>query len=230
MAVLAVRATAETDLNPVGPMAKVTQLVYGALDSGNVTTNLMAAGITAAGALQAGDLMHDLKAGFLLKVSARRQIIAQFCGVGVGTFAVVGAYEVLVRTYQIPGNVFTAPAVQSWYAVARVVTQGIAALPAGAAVAALIAAVFGVLFICLARLPRLAAYMPSPIALSIACLVPASCAWTLWLGAMIPGLVARRHPDFGEHHATSLASGLIAGEGLMMVAVALLMLVGVPWV
>ena len=32
MAVIAVRATAETDLNPVGPMAKVTQLVYGALE------------------------------------------------------------------------------------------------------------------------------------------------------------------------------------------------------
>ena len=230
MAVIAVRATAETDLNPVGPMAKVTQLVYGALDPGNVTTNLLAAGITAAGALQAGDLMHDLKAGYLLKVSARRQVIAQLLGVGVGVFAVVGAYEVLSAAYPIPGDTFTGPAVQSWYAVAHVLTQGLAALPTGAPLAALVAALIGVCLTCLSRIPRVAPYLPSPVALSIACLVPASYAWTLWAGSLIPGLLSRRRPELAERIAAPLASGLIAGEGLMMVIVALLLLLGVPWV
>jgi putative OPT family oligopeptide transporter len=229
MAVVAVRATAETDLNPVGPMAKVTQLVYGALDPGNVTTNLMAAGITAAGASQAGDLMHDLKAGYLLKVSARRQIIAQLAGVGVGVFAVVGAYEVLAATYPIPGDTFAGPAVQSWYAMARVLTLGVAALPAGAGVAAGSAALLGVLLTILSREPRLARYLPSPVALSIACLVPAAYAWTLALGSLIPGLMNRCRTGLADRFAAPLASGLIAGEGLMMVLVALFKVLGVPW-
>jgi OPT family oligopeptide transporter len=45
IASIAVRATGETDINPIGAMGKITQVVYGALDPGRIPTNLMAAGI-----------------------------------------------------------------------------------------------------------------------------------------------------------------------------------------
>ena len=66
LAMIAVRSTGETDINPIGGMGKVTQLTFGALAPGSTTTNLMAAGITSAGASQAGDMMQDLKTGRML--------------------------------------------------------------------------------------------------------------------------------------------------------------------
>ena len=43
---MATRALGETDINPVGGMGKVTQLVFGVLAPGQMTTNLLAAAIT----------------------------------------------------------------------------------------------------------------------------------------------------------------------------------------
>ena len=60
LANVAVRSTGETDINPVGGMGKVTQGVFGALTD-SMSTNLMSAGITGAGASQAADMMQDLK-------------------------------------------------------------------------------------------------------------------------------------------------------------------------
>ena len=48
LSIVAVRSTGETDINPVGGMGKVTQLVYGGVAPGAMDTNLMAAAITRA--------------------------------------------------------------------------------------------------------------------------------------------------------------------------------------
>ena len=66
LAIVAVRSQGETDINPVGGMGKVTQLVFGGLAPGQMKTNLLAAAITGAGASQASDMMQDLKTGHLL--------------------------------------------------------------------------------------------------------------------------------------------------------------------
>ena len=52
IALVSCRATGETDTTPVGPMGKVTQLLYAVLPGaqGNPSINLMAAGATAAAA------------------------------------------------------------------------------------------------------------------------------------------------------------------------------------
>jgi len=230
IAMIAVRATGETDINPVGAMGKITQVVYGALDPGKMTTNLMAAGITAAGASQAGDLMHDLKAGYMLKVSIRRQVFTQLIGVSAGIFAVAGVYRLLTAAYQIPGDDFTGPAVQAWYAMAQVLAQGLGSLPPGAVEAAGVGALLGIALPLLARVKRVARFLPSPVALGIAFMVPAYYCWGMWLGALLTQQVNRRRPELVESYGPSLASGLIAGEGIMMVVVAVLLILGVSWV
>jgi len=78
----------------------------------------------------------------------------------------------------------------------------------------------------LGRVRRVAPFLPSAFALGIACLVPAAYAWTLALGSLVPACLGRR----AEKLAAPLAAGLIAGEGLMMVLVALLMILGSGWV
>lgn len=227
---IAVRAVGETDINPSGPMAKITQLIYGALDPGLVTTNVMTAGITAAGASQGADMMSDLKAGFILKASVRRQVLAQLAGVAVAGFALSGVYLALTSAYQVPGERFGAPAARSWYAMARVLRDGLAGMPPGAAWAALGAGVAGVVLAVLGRLKKVSRWLPSPVALGIACLVAPYYALALWLASLAAWLATRRRGPAAGQMGASVASGLIAGEGILMVVVAVLLLFGVEWV
>ncbi len=222
IAAIACRATGETDINPTGAMGKITQVVYGGLAPGHMQTNLMAAAITAAGASQAGDLMHDLKAGYMLKVSIRRQVITQLIGVIVGVFAAAGTYRLLTIAYDIPGDKFPGPAVYAWAKMAEVLAVGLEALPPGAMWGAAIGGGLGIMLPIASKLsPALNKWLPSPVAFGIAFMVPAQYSIGMWLGAILTYLYARKQPERADNYGASLASGLIAGEGLMMVAIAI---------
>ncbi len=227
VAAIAVRATGETDINPVGAMGKITQVVFGALHPGYMQTNLMAAGITAAGASQAGDLMHDLKAGHMLKVSVRKQVITQLIGVIVGVFAASATFKVLMLAYDIPGDVFPGPAVFAWYKMAEILSKGFSALPPGALWGALAGAIFGIVVPVIGKLaPKVGKWLPSPVAFSIAFMVHPVYSIAMWLGAVGYGWYEKRYAEKAEKYGFSLASGLIAGEGLMMVVIALIIVYG----
>ncbi|KAI4254818.1 MAG: hypothetical protein L6R42_007027, partial [Xanthoria sp. 1 TBL-2021] len=77
LSIMGVRAQGETDLNPVSGISKLTQLIFAlVIPSSNpnaVTINLLAGAISESGALQAGDMMQDLKTGHLLGASPRAQ-------------------------------------------------------------------------------------------------------------------------------------------------------------
>ncbi len=85
LALVACRVTGETDTTPVGAMGKITQLTFGAISPGNMNVNLMSANVTAACAGASADLLTDLKSGYLLGAHPRKQFIAQFAGIFVGT-------------------------------------------------------------------------------------------------------------------------------------------------
>ncbi|RPJ45487.1 MAG: OPT family oligopeptide transporter [Candidatus Latescibacterota bacterium] len=227
---ISMRATGETDINPVGAMGKITQVIYGALDPGRITTNLMAAGITAAGASQSGDLMHDLKAGWMLKVSVRKQVITQLVGVVVGVLVAAGVYRLLTAAYEIPGETFAGPAVVAWHLMAKVLAEGISSLEPSALWAAVVGGLAGVAITLLHRVRRVARWLPSPVALGIAFVVPAYYSIAMWVGALLTSSYGKKHPARVEAYGPSLASGLIAGEGLMMVAIAVLLILGASWV
>lgn len=225
IAAIAVRATGETDINPVGAMGKITQVVYGALAPGKMQINLMAAAITSAGASQAGDLMHDLKAGYMLKVSIRRQVITQLIGVVVGVFAAAGTYRILSSVYEIPGDQFPGPAVYAWYKMAEVLAVGLDALPSGALWGAVVGAVLGIAIPLIGKAaPKIGKWLPSPVAFGIAFMVPAVYSIGMWFGAILTQWYTKKNPTRSDKYGASLASGFIAGEGLMMVAFALFLM------
>ncbi len=227
VAAIAVRATGETDINPVGAMGKITQVVFGALHPGYMQTNLMAAGITAAGASQAGDLMHDLKAGHMLKVSIRKQVITQLIGVVVGVLAASATFKVLMLAYDIPGDVFPGPAVYAWFKMAEILGKGFAALPPGAMWGALAGAIFGIIVPVVGKLaPKVGKWLPSPVAFGIAFMVHPVYSIAMWAGAIGFGWYEKRNKEKADKYGFSLASGLIAGEGLMMVVIALIIVYG----
>lgn len=230
LSMVAVRSTGETDWNPIGGMGKVTQLVYGAISPGAVTTNLMAAGITGAGASQAGDMMQDLKTGYLLGAAPRKQFIAQLFGIGAGVIACVPIYYLFDQAFDIggEGSTLPAPAAHAWKAMAEVLSKGIDAMPHNAAWAALCGGIFGSALPILRKLaPKLAPYTPSGLAIGLAFLIQPQYFLTMFIGAMLFLLWQRKNPTQSERFMYPVACGLVAGEGLMGVVKAGLMVLGI---
>jgi OPT family oligopeptide transporter len=98
LAIVAARATGETDITPIGAMGKITQLTYGVLEPTSTKTNLMTAMITAGSSCHSADLLQALKAGYLIGANPRKQAIAQFFGVLAGVLVCVPVYLIIVYT------------------------------------------------------------------------------------------------------------------------------------
>ncbi len=229
LANVAVRAGGETDLNPIGPMAKVTQVIFGALAPRSLVSNLMAGAMTGAGAAQAGDMMQDLKAGYLLGASPRQQYIAQLCGIAAGVLFCVPIYYLFDHAYTIGQGELAAPSAHSWKAIALVLSQGLNALPSTARWAAAGGALFGVLLaVVQKKLPRLAPYTPSGLAFGIAFLIPAYYSLAMFVGALILVFWNARQPAHAKRFTYVVACGLIAGEAIMGIVKAVLRLCAVP--
>jgi len=220
LALVACRVTGETDTTPVGAMGKITQLTFGAVSPGNVNVNLMSANVTAAAAAGSADLLTDLKSGYLLGAHPRKQFLAQFAGIFVGTLVSVLAFRLLVPTAAALGSdQFPAPAAQTWRAVALALSHGIGDLGAVKIWSIAVGGAVGVILTLLPRLfPARQHLVPSAAGLGLA--------WTFhwyygvlfFTGGLLGWWLQRRHPAWAAEYTFPVASGWIAGESLMGVA------------
>jgi uncharacterized oligopeptide transporter (OPT) family protein len=225
LAAIAVRSTGETDINPTGGMGKVTQLVFGGIAPGNISTNLLAAGISSAGASQAGDMMHDLKTGRMLGAAPRKQIVAQCCGILAGILVVVPMFLLFDKVHEIGGDEsdYPAPAALAWKAMAEILADGFGALPKYAEYAVLCGALFGMIIPILRKtIKPLAPYMPSGLAFGIAFIVHAYFSIAMFVGSMLLVVWKAKWPASHKALVFAVASGLLAGEGVMNVVTALM--------
>ncbi|MDJ0520691.1 MAG: OPT family oligopeptide transporter [Planctomycetota bacterium] len=228
LAVIAVRSTGETDINPVSGVGKVTQLVYGAVAPKQVGTNLLTAGITGAGASQAADMMQDLKTGHLLGASPRKQFVAQLFGIAAGILICVPIYLLMTEAYDFGSKEMPAPSAFAWKAMADVLAQGLDALPMHAPWAVLVGALFGILVPVLRlKAPAVRPYLPSGLAFGVAFIIPAFYSFTFLIGAIVYAIWKARGRGSAEALGFAVASGLIAGEGLMGIINAVLTLLEV---
>lgn len=130
LSIMGVRALGETDLNPVSGISKLTQLFFAlatpASTPNSVIINLLAGAISESGALQAGDLLQDLKTGHLLGASPKAQFYGQLIGSTVGAVASACVYKLYTAVYEVPGGMFQVPTGYVWVFTARLVTgQGL---------------------------------------------------------------------------------------------------------
>ncbi|KAM4059313.1 OPT oligopeptide transporter protein [Hirsutella rhossiliensis] len=127
LSIMGVRALGETDLNPVSGISKLAQLIFAFIvpqsNKSSVLVNLVAGAI---GALQAGDLMQDLKTGHLLGAAPKAQFWGQVIGATVGAVLSAFLYRLYTLVYTIPGEIFQVPTAYVWIFTARLVTGGIA--------------------------------------------------------------------------------------------------------
>ncbi len=230
MGVVAARVTGETDVTPTKALGPVTQLAYGAMVPGNLAANVMGANVTGGVGLHAADLLTDLKSGYLLGANPRQQFYAQLFGVLAGAAAIVPAFNLLVPDASvIGGEQFPAPAVQVWAGVSRALTDGIGGLHSTAKIAALVGFAIGtVLALADKYTPKkYKPYVPSASGLGIALVIPGSNSIAMFLGAFIAEVLRRRRPALAERTVVPVSSGLIAGESLMGIAVAILVAFGI---
>lgn len=229
LSLIASRATGETDITPTGAMGKITQLVYGLLAPANMKVNLMTASLTGGAAIHSADLLTDLKSGYLLGANPRKQLIAQLWGVVAGTLFVVPAYLLLIKPEDIGGDRWPAPAAQIWAGVAKVLAQGLDALPRGAQAGLLIGCAVGIVLALIEDLvpKQLKKYTLSSTAVGIAFVIPAWNSISMFLGALMAWIFFKVSPTKAERYNIALASGFIAGESLIAVAVAALVALNV---
>ena len=225
IAVVAARVAGETNVTPVGPMGKVTQLLFGALEPGQVTPNLMAANVTGGAASQCGDLMFDLKAGHLLGAMPRYQALVQLLGALAGATIGSAAYLLLVpdpKTMLITEE-WPAPAVATWKAVAEIFAKGFDAMPGGSQTAMAIAGIAGIVLAVADKLApkHVARWLPSASAVGLAFILPAYNSFSMFLGAAAAAVVSRAAPAWSARFVVVVAAGLIAGESLAGVTIAI---------
>ena len=228
LAVVAARVSGETGLTPIGAMGKVTQLTFGILAPGQVSANLMAANVTGGAASQCADLLHDLKTGLLLGASPRQQTYAQLAGVVSGAICGAFAYLILVgnpnRLLQLWDDpAWAMPAVVQWRAVAELFQGGIEQLPTGAVSAMIWGAVAGVALTLAERLvaPKYRAWVPSPAAMGLAFVIPGYYSISMAMGACLAWAFSCVVTRWARRFMIVLASGIIAGDSLTGVAIAI---------
>ena len=217
LSLVACRVTGETDTTPMGAMGKVTQLIFGGLNPGNMNINLMSANITSSAAVSSADLLTDLKSGYLLGANPRKQFLAQFAGIFIGTVATVLAFRVMVPTASVLGSdQFPAPAAQSWRVVALALSKGFESLEPVKIWSIAIGGVVGVLLTLLPKwFPRGAKWMPSASGVGLSWTFHWYYGFLFFIGAVIGWWMERKNPAKAELYNFPVASGIIAGGSLM---------------
>ncbi len=221
LAVVACRVTGETDTTPIGAMGKVTQLTFGAINPGNINVNLMSANITSSAAISAADLLTDLKSGYLLGAHPRKQFIAQFAGIFIGTLASVLVFQTLVPDAKHLGNdQFPAPSAQQWAAVATAMSKGIGNLEPLKVWSMVTGGIVGIVLAVLPLVfPKRKNYFPSAAAAGLGWVFHWYYSLLFFIGGVIAWLWQRKWPKQAEEYTFPVASGVIAGGSLMGVVI-----------
>ncbi len=230
LATVAARVVGATGIPPIGAIGQLSQLGFGVIAPGQVAINLMSANTAGGAAGQCTDLLNDFKVGHALGASPSRQALAQCAGILIGSLVGVLAYRALIPDPQamLVTPEWPAPAVATWKAVAEALTGGLGALSADIRLALLGGALAGLglgLLEVFAR-PPLARWLPSPAALGLAFIIPASVSLTMVFGALLAWLIVARWRSLGERFVIVAAAGLVAGESIAGVGISFWQLLG----
>jgi putative OPT family oligopeptide transporter len=219
------RVLGETNWGPISAMSNMMQAIFAIISPGNVAVNMSSSGLTGTIAVTSEALMQDFKAGQLIKSNPRSLTIAQLLAAPVGSLATALVYPILRDKFGIGPTGLSSPISVKWAGFAELLTQGLGALPPGCLVGLVIGIGVGIVLTLLAE--RFKENTPSPAAIGIGMLIPASVLLTFIMGGVAQLIWARTSPKSEDDFRIPLASGLIAGEALLAVILALLAAFGV---
>jgi uncharacterized oligopeptide transporter (OPT) family protein len=226
MGFVASRVTGETDITPTKALGPVTQMTFGALTPGNLTGNIMAANVTGGIGLHAADLLTTLKTGWLLGAKPRHQLYAQLFGVVAGSIFIVPAFRIIIPDPSVLGDTeWPAPSCLVWEGVSLAFAHGLDSLAYDIKIAMLVGLVIGTVLAVVEKFApkKIKAWIPSANGLGISMVIPCANSIVMFFGALVAEVLNRRKQGA---NVIPVASGLIAGESLMGIVVALLVSAG----
>ncbi|KAA8565910.1 hypothetical protein EYC84_009721 [Monilinia fructicola] len=231
LSIMGVRALGETDLNPVSGISKLAQLFFALIipqsNKNSVLINLIAGAISEAGALQAGDLMQDLKTGHLVGAAPNAQFWGQIIGSAVGAVVSALIYKLYTNVYQVPGDLFQVPTGYVWIFTARLVTgKGLPHMAAQWAIGAAVIFTGTTLLRIYATGTKWHSWIPGGHCGGCMYNTPA-----FTLARAIGGFINLYWRSYRKREETPivvLASGLILGEGVVSIVNLVLASAGVP--
>jgi uncharacterized oligopeptide transporter (OPT) family protein len=219
------RVLGETNWGPISAMSNMMQAIFAFISPGNVPVNMSSSGLTGTIAVTSEALMQDFKAGQLIGSDSRNLTIAQLIAAPVGSIATAVVYPVLRDKFGIGPQGLSSPISVKWAGFAELLTKGFDALPPGCLVGLLIGIGVGIALTLLSEI--YSEKTPSPAAIGIGMLIPASVLMTFILGGVGQLIWAKSSPKSEEDYRIPLASGLIAGEAILAVVLALFAAFGV---
>jgi uncharacterized oligopeptide transporter (OPT) family protein len=216
-----IRVLGETNWAPISAMANVMQAVFALLAPGHVPINMIGSGMSGTIAGNGEHLMQDFRAGQIVGSSNRNLTILQLIGVPVGAIAVAVVYPAARARFGVGGEGgLTSPISVKWAGFAELLSRGFGALPPSAFAALWIALAVGLL-LTLGEATRARRWIPSPTAIGIGMLIPATAVVPMVVGGIAGAVWRRADPARESVFATPLASGFITGEALLLLVLAL---------
>jgi uncharacterized oligopeptide transporter (OPT) family protein len=219
------RVLGETNWGPISALSNMMQAIFAFIAPGNVPVNMSSSGLTGTIAVTSEALMQDFKAGQLIKSNPRSLTIAQLIAAPVGSLATALVYPILRNKFGIGPTGLSSPISVKWAGFAELLTKGIDALPPGCLVGLVIGIVVGIVLTLLAE--KYGENVPSPAAIGIGMLINASVLLTFILGGVAQLFWNKTSPKSEEDFRIPLASGLIVGEAILAVVLALLAAFGI---
>ncbi|WP_081112140.1 OPT family oligopeptide transporter [Bdellovibrio sp. HCB117] len=227
---IAVTSTGLTGITPGGALGKLTQITYGVAAPGNVTTNLMTAGITSEVSLNASNLLMDIKPAYMLGGKPRHQAVGHVLGIFAGGLVAVPVFYSLFHgdVSLFTSEALPLPGASIWKGVAEVLTKGLSNLHPTAQLAAGVGAVAGIVIEILNKKTK-GRFPLSGVGLGLGFVLRFVDAWSMALGTLLFWIAKKRYKDqtsfgyraFVENQET-LAAGVIAGGSIIGIILILL--------
>ncbi|HSS22099.1 MAG TPA: OPT/YSL family transporter [Pyrinomonadaceae bacterium] len=212
------RVLGETNWGPISALSNMMQAIFAFISPGNMPVNMSSSGLTGTIAVTSEALMQDYKAGKLIKSNPRSLTIAQLIAAPVGSLATAVIYPILRNRFGIGPQGLNSPISVKWAGFAELLTKGFSALPPGCIYGLIIGIVVGIILTLLAE--KYGEVIPSPAAMGIGMLIRASVLTTFILGGVFQLIWARTKPKSEKEYRIPLASGLIVGEAIVIVFIA----------
>jgi uncharacterized oligopeptide transporter (OPT) family protein len=221
---IAVTSTGLTAITPGGALGKLTQLTFAIIKPGDMGTNIMTAGINGEVALNASNLLMDIKPGYMLGGKPRHQAIGHCLGIIAGAIVAVPVFYLLIQNdiSRITSASLPMPGASIWIAVAEVLAKGLSVLPDSTRIAVVIGALVGILIEFLNRRSQ-GRFPISAMGLGLSFVLKFSDCWAMAAGSLFFWFMSRH---FGERadskmsaifrdNQETLCAGVIAGGSIM---------------
>lgn len=210
--------------NPVSGMAIATLLLStlilkmtGDIGIGGMIGSIAIGSIICIVAAMAGDTSQDLKTGYILGATPKKQQIGELLGTVVSAFTIGGVLLLLNSAWQFGSTELAAPQAT----LMKMITEGV--MDGNLPWSLIIIGVFTAIVIEILGIPVL------PVAIGL--YLPLELSSTIMVGGLIRWVVDKKSSDSEKNNEAGggilFCSGLIAGEGLVGIILAILTVMGV---